>query len=236
MLSRSTTDRPDDISGAQVKVIYALPKESSDRGLDVTTLWPYSIASLNGWLKREIGRQLIFDTYGGELDIQFVRLPRTEATYRASGGSILWMIEFDLTTAGAVQPGKNYLVYFDGTNQAGICGESELPGTVSAVYLKSCDGPNAGGVGSHPTWYDLITFHELFHALGARHIPDPTTTVYDQEWLEQVCDLMFSRAGNACGRTYVDIRNRFYYSPTSLPDPPDPYRTNVYGSPLLTAP
>lgn len=56
---RSVSDRSDDASGVQLKVLYAIPRGP---------------LSATGYLS-------------GGLDVQFVRLPRTDATYKAYGAS-----------------------------------------------------------------------------------------------------------------------------------------------------
>ncbi|WP_167772962.1 hypothetical protein [Ramlibacter humi] len=236
-LSRSTVNRPDDVTGPQVKVIYAVPAGGTDRGFDSTTRFPYQIAALNRWLQGEIGRKIVFDTFRGELDIQFVQLPRTEQQYRDDGYGILYDIKDDLRAGGALSPGKNHLVFYEGSHQQGYCGYSEIvynysAGLVSTVFMQANGCAGAATVSSpvqHPTWADFTAFHELFHSFGADHIT-VTATPPDPEFDVQVCDLMYAYLGNNCPRTYVDLHARYYYNANG----PAPGIANVWGSPFLT--
>ena len=50
-LPRATTDRPDDASGPQVHVVYAIPLGGEDRQLDVNGVLAGSVNSWNTWLR-----------------------------------------------------------------------------------------------------------------------------------------------------------------------------------------
>ena len=56
-LPRSTTDRPDDLQGPQVHVIYAVPSDQPDRSFDVDGTIDGSIAAIQSWLRGQTGGQ-----------------------------------------------------------------------------------------------------------------------------------------------------------------------------------
>src|SRR6187455_2850112 len=132
--SRSTTDRPDDFSGAQVHLIYALPSDGADRALDTDGTAAASVSNFQGWLKGQTGgRGLKVDTSGGQVDITFHRFTETDAQLAASGINLRDAIESRLRAAGFDAYGKLYSVYYDGTGPHDHCGGGawppDLPGT-----------------------------------------------------------------------------------------------------------
>jgi len=65
-LDRSTTDRPDDITGPQVHAMYVVPADGTDRALDTNGTIAASVANRDGWLRGQTGgRGLRLDTFGG---------------------------------------------------------------------------------------------------------------------------------------------------------------------------
>jgi hypothetical protein len=174
-LPRATIDRPDDVTGPQIHVLYVLPSDGVDRALDTNGTLADSVANFQRWLWRQTkGRDLRIDTFQGATDVSFVRLGQTNAALRANGVYIRDAIERSLIADGFDAPGKLYAVYYDGST-TGVCGSAawppELVGTVGAVYMKAPDG--AGGVCEHPALsrsglqeMDLGMLHEVLHTMG----------------------------------------------------------------------
>lgn len=239
--SRSLVNRPDDFTGPQVHVIYAVPKGGVDRQLDLTNRVPYSLAAINNWLQGQIGRKVRFDTYQGELDITFAQLPKTNAVYDSDPAVKTWSIRFDLGQLGLNMDGKNLLVFYAGGNPT-LCGESSIPtgpfaGQFSIVYAESCWTSPAPTPTSTVAFSDWLPMHEMFHAFGAYHVPEVTPAqtlqLTQQEELYTVCDLMYVNSINVCaGGKYLDALGRYYYSATVFTDG----RVNTYDSPFLTPP
>lgn len=176
-LPRSTVERPDDIAGLQVHVVYAVPSDGADRAFDTDGGIENSTASYQRWLSSQTGgRALRLDTYQGSLDITFSRLPRTDAEYVARGRGARDLIEQDLRTAGLVTWRKVYPVYYDGTNNQ-VCGGAAwppaLPGTVSAFYLRSvipglipCFASGFAPPGGDAQYTEFAVLHDFMHDLG----------------------------------------------------------------------
>ena len=176
-LPRSTVDRPDDRSGLQVHVIYAVPSDGVDRAFDTSGGIESSTASYQTWMAGQTGgRVLRFDTFQGSLDITFQRLPRPDAEYVARGRGARDLIEQDLRTSGLVTWQKVYPVYYDGANDLTCGGASwppALPGTVSAFYLRSvipglipCFASGFADPGEPPRYTEFAVLHDFMHDLG----------------------------------------------------------------------
>ena len=211
-LPRSTTDRPDDARGPQVHALYVLPSDGVDRALDTNGTIAASVANWQRWVQGQtFNNGLRLDTSGGELDVTFVRLARTDAQLAARGLALRDALEEELRSKAIVLPGKMYATYYDGSSAA-ACGGSAWPpkllGAVAAVYLRATFGPGA-------TCYepersraglqimDFAVLHEVLHAIGfvpacapnhARdgHVSDsPRDLMYagDEAWRPSVLDV-----------------------------------------------
>jgi hypothetical protein len=176
-IQRNTGDRPDDISGAQIHVMYVLPADGEDEQLDTSGTIAMSIAAAQNWFTaRTDGRWLKFDTAGGQLDVTFLRLSRGAADLAKHGLFIREELQGDLRKAGFDARDKIYLVYYGGSGVA--CGGSSWPpavqGNVTALYLRGTP-PNARPCHSNSLsrsldkvgYWETSALHELLHSFGA---------------------------------------------------------------------
>jgi hypothetical protein len=173
-LPRATTDRPDDVQGPQIHIVYAVPEDLADRRLDTNGVIDASVANWEGWLRTQTGgRELRLDTYQGQPDITFFRLPETDAQISARGPFVRDEVQAQLRAAGLVSAGKLYAVYYDGTSTFSCGGGAwppTLPGVVGALYLRSvqpgfpCYDPTKSPAGLQ--LMDLAILHELMHTMG----------------------------------------------------------------------
>ena len=219
-LPRSTVDRPDDVPGLQVHVVYAVPSDGVDRGFDTDGGIESSTASYQQWLSEQTGgRVLRMDTFQGSLDITFVRLPRPDSAYVALGRGARDLIEQDLRAAGLVTWRKVYPVYYDGTNGL-TCGGSAWPpallGTVSAFYLRSeipgslpCFWSGFAPPGGAPQYTEFAVLHDFMHDLG---IVGPCAPHYwdNGHVNDNPIDLMWSGTGS-WSPSVLDIDHDDYY-------------------------
>jgi hypothetical protein len=210
-LPRSSADRPDDAAGPQVHVLYVLPSDGVDRSLDTDGTIAASTANWQAWLRGQTyNNGLRLDTSGGELDVTFVRLGRTDAQLAARGLFLRDAIEDELRAKGLLRPKKVYAAYYDGSSAAACGGGAwppRLPGSVAALYLRATYGPGA-------TCYepqrsraglqimDFAILHEVLHTIGFvpacapnhtrdGHVSDnPRDLMYagDQPWRPAVLD------------------------------------------------
>jgi hypothetical protein len=211
---RATEDRPDDVTGPQLHVLYVLPADAPDRRLDVSGALANSVASFQRWLaERTGGRRLRVDTYRGALDVTFRRLARTDAELRRYGAFVRDTLERGLARAGFARPGRLYVVYYDGGSTFACGGGAwppALPGVVAAMYLRgtppgapACDTNVLAPSPDAPAGYlELAMLHEVLHTLGlvgdgaprehARgHVPEPNDLMYagGEPWRPAVLDV-----------------------------------------------
>jgi len=174
--ARALHDRPDDFSGPQVHLIYAVPLDGVDRSYDVNGAIAASFAAAQQWLAGQTGgRRLRVDTSHGQPDITFVRLPETDAQIASHGIFSRDEIEALLRALGFRAPLKIYEVFYDGSSA--VCGSAPwppaLPGRVPVVFLKgappgyqACDANPFAGAGQSAGYLEMDEIHEILHTLG----------------------------------------------------------------------
>lgn len=176
---RAILDRPDDVSGYQVHVMYVVPSDGVDRQLDLNGSLANSVLSFQGWLAEQTGgTRLRFDTYQSALDVTFHRLSQSDATLAAYGAYVRDQVESGIHTAGFNEPNKLYAVYYDGTSNT-ACGGAAWPpallGNAAVLYLQGlpnepvpCNGAQfAASPTAPPEYLEFSMLHEIFHTLGA---------------------------------------------------------------------
>jgi hypothetical protein len=220
-LPRATADRPDEVTGPQLHVVYAVPSDGQDRALDTDGTLARSVLAFENWLAAETrGRALRLDTSQGEVDVTFFRLGRTDADIASFGGAVRDQVELELTRAGLVAMNKLYAVYYDGSSTY-ACGGGAWPpkllGRVAAMYLKGayagvdCSKNPFVPAGGQPGYMEYAMLHEILHTLG--HVPE--------------CAPNHTRAGHTSAP-----QNDLMYAgdaPWQFPPQLDPGRDDYYG-------
>lgn len=176
--SRSTANQPDDVAGAQVHVIYAVPLGAQDKQLDLSPSLVNMIGSMNLWLAAQTGgRWFKVDTFNGRLDVTYVQLPRSDADYEAFGATKRDQIEADLAAAGLIQSEKIYAVQYEGGNPR-ACAEAPYlppnpPQVATVAFLQGTPGgapcesnPYAASQTASPGYREFILLRLLLSTLG----------------------------------------------------------------------
>jgi hypothetical protein len=151
--------------------------------------------------------QATFDTTGC-LDISFVRLSGTAASYTAGGASGAFQA-ITQELARTANSYKDYLVYYDGASvEANVCGVGGTRAfatgpSFAIVLLQGCPGVAE----------DLVATHELIHAFGAVPPGDPHTCPGDTG---HVCDsqsdiLYPTTSGEPLSSKVLDYNRDDYY-------------------------
>ena len=159
-LPRATEDRPDEVAGEQVHLVYAIPTDAPDEQLDVNGELNASIARMQGWLAGQTGGpKLRLDTYQGQPDITFVRTslePNLDENLN---------VRQYVERLGFTNPKKLYLMYFGTFEDPYACGKANI---IAAIVFLSC----TSNLPSGPPFslIDAVAMHEVLHALGA--VPD----------------------------------------------------------------
>lgn len=174
-LPRAETDRPDEVVGPQIHVVYAVPSDGTDRQLDTSGAIEGSVASFQAWLAAQTGgARLRVDTYQGSLDITFARLDKPDAEIAARGAFVREEIEAYLDRRGLTTAGKIYAVYYDGTSTYSCGGASwppYVPGRLTAMYLNGLpQGPVPCGSNplrsGEPGYWEFAMLHDILHTFG----------------------------------------------------------------------
>ena len=217
---RSTTDRPAEVSGRQIHVIYMIPRDGRDRGFDTTGTLERSVIRFQNWFSFRTALKLREDQYQGRLDITFFRSNRTDAQVARFGRLILNALYVELRAAGFDDPDTKYLIYYDGTNPL-TCANAIQEGAAAAVYLngtfdgETCRTGFVLDVGP-PGYWDFAMLHETMHTLGAVHFNAPNHED-DQRWhVADGADLMHGGGDVTWRPQLVDRGNDDYWS-DSLP-------------------
>ncbi len=188
---RSTRDRPDDFEGPQIHAVYAVPSDREDRNLDRWGDVATSFEAIQNWLAEEIGYRLKLDTYGGELDVSFLRVSFTHQEGDGQAGGLVHGLTDEIEAAMGLDPDKIYAIYYDG-RQAGVCGSAPFGGPGAAVYL-SCSDATLGADPDEISTFEAVMVHELLHVFRAvdpcapNHIPgshvgdDPADLMYTKQ-------------------------------------------------------
>jgi hypothetical protein len=229
--ARATSDRPDALFGSQIHVVYAVPADGPDRGLDTTGVLAGSVGSFQGWLRAQAGgRELRMDVGEDGLDVTFVRLSRSEAAMTSYGPFVRDTIEKEMGRAGLIRSDKVYAVYYDGGSTwacGGAAWPPELPGRVAAMYLRgapsgiSCERPFANSASAFPGYWEFAMLHDLLHTLGIvdRAAPNHTTQAGGPGHVPETNDLMYSGSAHWVidGTTTLDVGGDDYFG-NSVPD------------------
>lgn len=210
----TATDRPDIVTGQQVHAIVAVPSDGPDNFVADANKEADDVTSMLAWWQGQDGTriprfdQAAFDT-SGCLDITFVRLSGTGASYTAGGasGAFQAMVTELSRTANTY---KDYLVYYDGPSvEADVCGVGGTRAfatgpSFAIVLLQGCPGVSE----------DLVATHELIHALGAVPPGDPHTCPGDTGHVcDSKTDIMYpTTSGEPLSSKVLDFNHDDYYA------------------------
>ena len=138
---RAIVDLPDDVTGAQVHVLYVVPADApASATLDSSGALRREVTAFNRWLQLRLGASLRIDTAANAIDVTYVRLDADDATMATGDGlvpsgprRIRERLEVALMPTFA-DPTKLYLIYYDGL-VFGSCGEAARPTHMPVVFV-----------------------------------------------------------------------------------------------------
>ena len=184
-LPRATEDRPDFDSGRQVHLIYLVPSDATDDGLDADGTLECSIRAQQEWFAQQSdGLEWRLDTFLTEAvvdgqtrtvaapDITFVASPQPAANLQSAG-----TVREELRARGFDDPDKRYLSYVESGSNGGRCGDALYPiphlgerwgGQYAQVYLDASEGCGSDqfGVPGAPSHAESVAQQELMHNDG----------------------------------------------------------------------
>jgi hypothetical protein len=215
---RSMTDRADDSSLDQIRVLYVLPSDAVDRNRDTNDQICNSVRGVATWFHAQSNVYIRFDTAGELIDVGFVRLAKTDAQMRGTDTAntsidtgtafVRERIERELTAMGLIASNKLYAVFYEGSSVY-ACGGGAYPplikARVGAVYLEGmppgvsvpCGDSFPWGQSSLvPSYIDYAFLHELVHSMGIVASDSPNEHlqghVFDTTAATPARDLMYS--------------------------------------------
>jgi hypothetical protein len=223
-LPYNASDRADDVEGFQIHFLYILPSDGVDDFLDVNGKIALSAAAMNSWLEGQTQHRLRFDTYEGELDVSFMRLPYTADEIDNLGTSVLSLVEYEIKTSGFNASQKLFVVYYDGffVSKEGYCGLASYPpdgAGVTAVLLLRGYNPEYDLVcprqftqsEDYTGYFEMTILHELLHLMGA--VPACAPSYTDGHVNDSTQDLMYYQYDGSYSPLYtqLDFGNDDYY-------------------------
>jgi Fibronectin type III domain len=245
--ARAQDDRPDDITGAQIRIMYVLPSDGVDRAFDTDGSLARSVASFHTWFQQKSGGYTLrFDRHDGALDVGFFRLAATNAQVAQSGAFVVTEIERMLRDAGKIAPGKIYIVYYDGSSTyacGGAAWPPNVPGQVAAMYLKGA--PPGGSCGSTfvptptspPEYWEFAALHDLLHTFGIVSTEAPNHTDQYPAHVPEPLDLMYTGTapwGIGPNMT-IDVGDDDYFGANVAASLPALERTPYVAAPVAAA-
>lgn len=170
----SILDMPDDLEGAQIHVVYAIPSDRPNADSDLVEKIRNEVEVAQEWVQAEVGRALRFDTFQGNPDVSVVRLIRAEKEFYDMGlGRGSAALQFELELNGLHDPNKLYAVFFEGSYNNHECGGL---GPLGGPALMLIGGSHLCGFESSPPanasgelkslTYAAVMMHEVIHSLG----------------------------------------------------------------------
>lgn len=178
-------DRPATVGGRQIRVVYAVPSDGTDRSSTVVPQLSADVDAIEEWWRgQDPTRTARFDRAafdcGAQADVELLRLAQTGAEV-AAGDRAFELIADQATALDGGSSYFKYLVYYDGPlADERLCGQGgglfDGPG-VAIVYVGSCAGEPSV----------VVAAHELLHAMGAVPTTGPPHPC-GPENLAHVCD------------------------------------------------
>lgn len=199
---RVLADQPDSLTGYQIKAIYVVPSDGTDRGYDTTGYITSILREGNAFLKSSIGLEYQVDSIGSDFDIQFFKSSYS-TSYFLSGEDLAKDLAKEMKLyENATLDRKNYMFFIDvpTLRNGAACGYAPMPGLLSVIAV----GPVSVGTLScmakslnFENYASLAWVHESFHNLGVDH------TVNDS------CDLM--RGSGDCKSVWTIDKDKNKY-------------------------
>jgi len=220
LLPDAEKDRPDEILGFQIHVVYVKVKGATPheyyRSGDINN-W---LDLTNVWMKRKIGKEFIFDTYQGTYDVSTMAsqysahdlVPDSSGLDAVPGrvGALEKLgLEFTKQNGKKLQ-GKNLLFIIDAELWDRYCGFGSMPGESAETTPvgEGCWSPEFGYLAQTTKFNGASNAiaHELTHNLGVNHV---CTAARDLMLGDSKCTIPTNNV-----ETSIDLENKLYVGAT----------------------
>ena len=173
------TSLTDDKKGHQIQVVYVETQSSAGSNYHTSGRVAQYVSQIQSWMKSKTGKELIFDTYQGQLDIAYLKY---EGNIDMKNDEDLVRMYQKLNPTNNVGADKNLAFIIDQKlrTDAGSCGWAALGGGYS-VTLLNWDGCMDEDEAETAEFLGLSSIastilHEILHSYGVGHACDSTTT------------------------------------------------------------
>ena len=206
-LVRSTLDRPDEVSGFQIHLIYVVTKGGFDEQRDLNGQIDRWVNESQTWLQNNSGHQLIFDTYQGQADVTFLQSKYTRSELCRLNCDTLNKLADEIRIQDPNLAASKTL-YFNLSEVLDIssCGWAFGFGNLALGFDKGeiCNSPYSVSVNglSYPA---ETLIHEVFHTFGVAHV---CSNVSDIMIGSPECNLNSPTYGQV--KTTLDLSRKYY--------------------------
>jgi len=205
---RVSADQPDFFTGYQVKAIYVVPSDGTDRRYDTNGYLASILREGNSFLKTSLGLEYQIDSIGTDFDIQFFRSSYSQ-TYFLTANNLDTDLAHEMRLYETPSlDRKNYIFFIDVPSLRDnlACGYASMPGLHSIVAIgPDIPGSKSTCVGKSlqvENYASRAWLHESFHNLGVDHT------------LNDSCDLM--RGSGTCNTAWTIDKEKTRYVSTSI--------------------
>jgi hypothetical protein len=206
-LVRSTLDRPDEVSGYQIHLVYVVTKDGVDEQRDLNGQIDKWVNESQTWLQNNSGHQLIFDSYQGQVDVTFLQSKYTKSELCYVKCDALYKLADEIRTQDPNLAASKTL-YFNLSEllHPGYCGWANGFGNLSLGFNKGeiCNSPYSASVNglSSPA---MTLIHEVFHTFGVDHVCSNESDIMIGS---PECDTKSPTFGQ--GKTTLDLSRKNY--------------------------
>jgi hypothetical protein len=165
---------PDDKTGYQIQMVYVETSSSLGSNYDTNGQIEQWVSQAQSWIKNQTGKELIFDTYQGKLDIAYLKFDGN-----IDQGNDEVLVQAYRTLNPNTYFGKTLAFVVDQTvSQEYMCGWAGQPSDYALIFpnLKDC-----GGFAQYTMLNNGLTYpaaalvHEIIHSYGVSHVCVNTT-------------------------------------------------------------
>ncbi len=169
---RSLIDRPDEVTGFQIHLIYVVTADGIDEQRDLNGEIDKWVNESQAWLQNNFGHQLLFDTYKGKVDVTFLQSKYTKAQLCFETCDTLYKLADEIRSQDP-NLAANKTLYFNFSEilHPGYCGWAHGFGNLSLGFSKgqTCNNPYLVSINGLSSPAKTL-MHEVFHTFGVSHV------------------------------------------------------------------
>ncbi len=169
---RSLVDRPDDLIGYQIRLIYVVPADVKDRNLDTNGTISKWIEEVRKVSRVQTGLTPRFDAFQNKFDVGFLKSKYTIAQLAGTANVDAIDLLGEELSVSEQNSLKGIGFIIDGrVVNSNYCGYANIPGKYFTAWLgESCwEDSDWYNNRTYMTWIAQIILHEWLHNLGVKH-------------------------------------------------------------------